>query len=213
MPRKSHSSTNEAPGEQRGEPRVRLLLRAGKLISEQGEFLCVLRDASARGIKARVFHELPLGLYELELGSGARYRVEPVWQDAGHAGFRFAEGPADIAALVDEAGPFPKRQIRLALNPPLTLCIALGAASLPACLRDISLHGARIEVEPGLAIGQLVRIEGEGLPPLHARVRWRRGKAHGLVFHQGFQLEALAELAARLQLGRLAGPRLARAKA
>jgi PilZ domain len=202
-----------APSDQRGAPRLTLLLRAGKLVSARGEFLCVLRDASASGLKARIFHELPHGCYELEVSSGQRYPIEQVWQEQGHAGFRFTEGPIDIAGLVDEAGPLPKRQIRLMLNPPLGLRLGLGEEIRPGQLHDISLHGARIEAEPGLALGQLVRIEGQGLPPLHGRVRWRRGKVHGLVFHQGFQLEQLAQLAARLQLGRPASAKIAPLKA
>jgi hypothetical protein len=71
----------------------------------------------------------------------------------------------------------------------------------------------RAEVEPGFALGQLVRIEAEGLPVLHARVRWRRGRNHGLVFHQGFSLGQLAELAARLQLDRPATAARDRARA
>lgn len=200
-----------AAQELRAAPRFTLMLRAAKLVTPVGEFLCVLRDASATGFKAKLFHPLPdVDGYELELGSGERFAVEPVWQADGHAGFRFSDGSIDVHALIEEAGEFPKRHIRLAL----TLPVAIEAAgeSRAAELRNLSQNGAAIEIELGLALGQLVRFKADGLPPLDGRVRWRRGKAHGLVFQQGFRLDQLAELAARLQLAG-AGPAPAMAAA
>lgn len=188
-----------AAQEMRAAPRFTLMLRAAKLATDEGEFLCVLRDVSASGFKAKLFHPLPdAGRFELELGSGERFIVEPVWERDGHAGFRFVGGPIDVHALVEEAGPFPKRHIRLALD--LPVLIEAGGLRHSAVLRNLSQHGALIEIEPGLALGQLVCFKAKGLPELDGRVRWRRGKAHGLVFQQGFRLDQLAELAARLQL-------------
>ena len=43
----------------RTEPRISLMLRAAKLAGSKGEFLCILRDVSATGLKARLFHPLP----------------------------------------------------------------------------------------------------------------------------------------------------------
>lgn len=189
------------PHDQRAARRFALLLRAGKLASEAGEYLCILRDASATGIKARLFHGLPPAhAFTLELGNGDRYRVEPVWQREGHVGFRFADGPIDVHTLMDEGSPFPKRSIRLKLALPLVVT-PVGGASRTAQLLDLSQQGARIEAAPGLALGQQVRIEAPGLPARHARVRWRRGAAHGLVFQEAFRLDELAVLAHRLQHG------------
>ena len=187
--------------DQRAAARFTLLLRAGKLVSDAGEFLCIVRDASTTGIKARLFHELPQDdRFDLELGNGDRYPVEPVWERDGHAGFRFAAGPIDVHALMDESTPFPKRSIRLRLELPLLVCPAGGAARLGQLL-DLSQQGALVMATPGFALGQQVRIEAPGLPARHARVRWRRGAAHGLVFQEGFKLDELAVIAHRLQAG------------
>jgi hypothetical protein len=174
------------------------MLRAAKLTCPVGEFVCILRDVSATGIKARLFHELPQQAeFALELGSGARWAIEPVWQRDDHAGFRFCAGPINLAALVDEAGPFPKRQLRLRLSLPVT--ISSGGVLLAATLHDLSQHGALVELDHYLALQQVVSLGGDALPMRHARVRWRRGQAHGLVFHDGFRLDELARLTAHLQ--------------
>lgn len=187
--------------DQRAAQRFTLLLRAGKLISAAGEYLCIVRDASTTGIKARLFHELPgTDRFDLELGNGDRYPVEPVWQRDGHAGFRFAEGPIDVHALMDESTPFPKRSIRLRLELPVLVTPAGGAAQLGQ-LSDLSQQGALIQAAPGFALGQQIRLEAPGLPARHARVRWRSGAAHGLVFQEAFRLDELALIAHRLQAG------------
>ena len=188
-----------APSDQRAARRYTLLLLTAKLIAPAGEFLCILRDVSATGLKARLFHDLPdVADWQLELGSGARHALEPVWQADGHAGFRFAAGPVDPHRLMDQdAGPFPKRHIRLRLELPVLLWADGAARAGRLC--DLSQLGAQIAADPPLALRQLVRIEAPGLPLRHARVRWRRGTAHGLVFHEAFRLDELAVLAAHLQ--------------
>lgn len=197
--RQAAARPHEVGADQRSARRFTLLLRAGKLVSPMGEYLCILRDVSSTGIKARLFHELPAAeTYTLELGNGDRYLLAPVWQREGHAGFRFADGPIDVHVLMDEAASFPKRSIRLKLDLPVMVAAA-GASRRLGTLRDLSQQGALIELAPDLALGQQVRIEAPGLPLRHARVCWRRGGAHGLVFQQGFRLDELAVLAHRLQ--------------
>ncbi|MEQ1541546.1 MAG: PilZ domain-containing protein [Novosphingobium sp.] len=186
--------------EQRAAARFTLILRAGKLACEAGQFLCVLRDASASGVKARLFHPLPeCPDYELELASGERYRLERVWQRGVDAGFRFAEGPIDIHALLSETGSFPKRTIRLQMALPVQL--ESDAVTYPALLCDLSQHGALVELDAQIPLGQPVRLECAGLPVLHGRVRWRRESAHGLVFQESFRFDDLARRVAALQLG------------
>ena len=203
MVRKSPSIRPEQrpPLEHRKTQRFTLLLRVGKLRTPDGEFLCVLRDVSDNGIKVRLFHAIPQDqVCELELGSGTRFRVSRIWQKHDHAGFRFAEGPIAVDQLIAEAGPFPKRHIRLRLHRPVPILLLVDELTLPAQLCDLSQHGAALALDQRLAIGCQVRIRGRHLPALSARVRWRRGNLHGLVFQEGFRLDVLAELAGRIQL-------------
>lgn len=193
--------TAATTGDQRSGKRYTLLLRAGKLVQEAGEFLCLVRDVSDSGLKLRLFHPLEIDPQsEIEFGNGERLEIECVWQKGGQAGFRFAQAPIDIHRLIDESGPYPKRHLRLRLAPPLPLLATANGLTEPGVLCDISQHGGAVALEQRLPIHAQVRIDAAPLPQLHARVRWRRGAMHGLVFQQGFRLDELAELAWRLQM-------------
>lgn len=197
--------------DRRSGQRYTLILRAGKLICSSGEFLCVLRDVSNTGLKARLFHPLPASpFYEVELSDGERLAIEPVWLRGCTAGFRFVGGPVDVNCLLAEAGPFPKRHIRLALAAELQVRLTDADGIQIGRFLDISQHGAQLDVAGGLLIGQRLRLEADGLPALQARVRWRRGTSYGVVFQQGFRLDELAALVARLQLGLEAAESVAR---
>lgn len=201
-PGQSLAVSNEAtvPDRRTGK-RFTLILRAGKLVCAAGEFLCVLRDVSDKGLKLRLFHPLPPApSYQVELGSGERLGVEPVWNRGHDVGFRFAAGPIDVHTLLAEAGPFPKRHIRLAIARELPVQLHCDGQDLTGRVIDISQHGAQIALPRTLALGQKLRFESPGFPVLQARVRWRRGGSHGLVFQQGFRLDELATLVAVLQL-------------
>lgn len=191
-------SSTQQSADQRSDSRVSLLLRAGKLIASQGEFLCIVRDVSAGGIKVRLLHDLPsANQFELELANGESYPLALIWQNEGYAGFRFLDRPIDLINVVDEPSRFPKRGIRLRLELPVG--IKIGTELHCAKLCDLSQHGAQIEIEPGLAIGQRVSLCADGFSELESRVRWRRRGAHGLVFQRGFRLDELAQLAAQLR--------------
>ena len=208
----SFAPEKRPPPEQRQAQRFTLLLRVGKLRTPDGEFLCVLRDVSDRGIKVRLFHPIPKDqVGELELGGGECFRVTRIWLKCNHAGFRFADGPIAVDRLIADADPFPKRHIRLRLHRPVSILLLFDGLTLPALLTDISQHGAALALDQRLAIGCQVRIEALHMPALYARVRWRRGGLHGLVFQEGLRLDALAELAVRIQLDRNERPDQSRA--
>lgn len=202
MARRKSTSPADAPppDDQRGARRFTLLLRAGKLITGEGEFLCLLRDVSAGGVKLRLFHPLPLqGDCTVELSSGARLAVRPVWQEGELVGLRFARGPVEVGALLEDAGPFPKRTIRLRLRQPCPLTIHEPDRTLPGALCDISQHGAALLCEERIAIGTALELAAEPIGAIAARVRWRRGNRYGVVFTQSFRLDELARFADHLQ--------------
>jgi hypothetical protein len=173
------------------------LIRSAKLICGAGEYLCVIRDVSATGVRLRIFHPLPPGQrFQLELSTGDRFEIERVWEATDHAGFRFADW-IDVQGFIAEASPYPKRALRLRLDHPAALATDAGASGVT--LRDLSREGARIETTLPLAIRQKVKLTGEGLPAIIANVCWRSSSAYGLVFQQVFTFEELARLAARLQ--------------
>ena len=181
----------------RGAQRFTLLIRTAKLVGESGEYLCIIRDVSETGVRLRLFHALPDDTrMALELANGEVYFIERVWERDSHAGFRFA-APIDVQAFIAEVSPYPKRQMRLRLQFPAVL--TTGVQASVATVRDLSPQGARIETARYLALGQRLKLEGDGFPAVMAKVCWRNGSDYGLAFEQVFTLEALAVLAARLQ--------------
>jgi hypothetical protein len=183
--------------DQRSVPRVTLLIRAAKLIADDAEFLCVVRDASEAGVSVRLFHPLPsdTGL-TLEMPNGDRHPLERVWEEDGKAGFRFSE-PVEIERIVEGPGRFGKRPVRVRVEIPCVL--VLGDRRIRATIGNLSQQGALVSTCEHLALAQRIKIEAEGLPEIAAKVRWRREEDYGLSFEDTFQFAELAELAFDLQ--------------
>ncbi|HSM53501.1 MAG TPA: PilZ domain-containing protein [Erythrobacter sp.] len=191
------------PADQRNAQRYSLLIRPAKLLSPQGEFVCILRDVSSTGVSTRLFHSLPACTnYTLELQSGQTYEMSRVWVREQEAGFEFTS-QVDVDRLVSEASEFPKRGLRLALQFPIT--VTAGVTRSMAVVENISQQGARFECKDLLALDQNVRLEGDGLRETRAKVRWRRGTQYGAVFDDTFSLRDFALLAASLQATGLLG--------
>lgn len=184
----------------RSAPRFTLLIRAAKLIADGREFLCIIRDASATGVKIRLFTPMPdHSELQIELGNGDRYPVELVWHTQDYAGFRFL-GEIDIERLLDEShGAFPKRQVRLRIA--LDAIVHSGGEAVRVAFQDISQQGAGIECEKWLLMNELVRVETGIMPPIYAKVRWRSHPRYGVIFEQTFKLDELARISAPIQLG------------
>lgn len=188
------------PGaDQREAPRFALLMRAAKLTCKQGEFMCVVRDASHSGVNIRLFHPLPDTDYlMLEFPNGDRHQLELVWQEGDRAGLRFAQA-ADIERLLEGPTRFSKRPIRVNLD--ISAQLLAGATASPARLLDLSQQGAKVICDTRHALDQRARLAAPGLGEVNAKVRWRRDNAYGLVFEDTFQFGDLAQIVAALQAG------------
>ncbi len=191
-PELAMASAAEQPADDRRQKgRVALVLRAIKLIAGSHEYLCILRDVSASGMKISLFHPVPKtdGMF-VETGQGNRYPVEMVWNEKNLAGFRFPE-KVNVGQLIeDTSGPFPKRQLRLHLA--LKARLVADGAVHNMTIHNISQQGACIECEKPLRNSELVKVETDGLPSIFAKVRWRNAPQYGLAFEQFFRLDELA---------------------
>ncbi|ASJ89894.1 PilZ domain-containing protein [Porphyrobacter sp. CACIAM 03H1] len=194
--------TPDTPGaEQRAAPRFTLLIRAAKLVSAQGEFVCVIRDVSETGVSVRLFHALPgCKDFALHMPAGAVYEISRVWEKGNEAGFTFTEA-VEVERLVNESSEYPKRGLRLGLCFPVTINVLAG--SFEAVVENLSQQGARLTCDRLLAIDQTVRLampDLSGKPrEVRAKVRWRREQHYGVVFDDTFTLGDFARLAALLQ--------------
>lgn len=196
------TDTSLASGEElRAAPRFTLLIRAAKLVSAQGEFVCVIRDVSETGVSVRLFHALPGGgPLELQMPGGGVYELRAVWERGNEAGFEFTK-PVDVARLINEASEYPKRGLRIGLCFPIK--VSTLTHSCEAIVENLSQQGARFECDSLFAIDQTLRIEsadgGLNLKEVRAKVRWRRDQQYGVVFDDTMTLGDFARVAARLQ--------------
>ena len=179
--------------ELRSAPRFTLLIRAAKLTSPVGEFLCVVRDASQTGVSVRLFHPLPADVpLALEMPNGDCHALERVWESEGKAGFRFA-GPVNLERIVESPSRFTRRAVRVNIEVPCDLLV--GLRRVPAKIRNLSQQGAQISTAEKLSLVQRVKIRAEGMPEVAGKVRWRRDDSYGLSFEDTFQFAELAALA------------------
>lgn len=186
--------------EDRAAPRFTLLIRPAKLHVGAAQFVCVIRDLSATGVSIRQFHDIAWDdPVVLELQTGDRHPVEPVWHRPGEAGFRFFD-PIAVDEVIGGCSAYPKRDLRFEIAWPIT--VQAQGVSNPAEVVNLSRQGALIECDALLAIGQAVMLEAKGLPMIEARVRWRKGSHYGMVFDTTFSLQQLAIAIEQLQRGR-----------
>lgn len=181
----------------RAAPRFSVMMRTAKLLSESGEYICVVRDISATGTKLRLFHEPPPDSHLfLELANGFRYAMERMWHADGHAGFRFSSA-IDVEEFIEEPNRHPRRPVRLQLR--LPAIVTVSSQQNGAMLIDLSQHGACVETGLPIAVGKPLRFEVEGMPVRHGHVCWRRENRHGLVFQDSLRLDEFARHARQLQ--------------
>lgn len=189
----------EAPtgADQRAARRYTSLIRAAKLVSAHGEFVCVIRDVSSFGISLRMFHDVPTDeTMGLELQNGDSFELRKVRSNGREASFTF-EDEVQVERLIRETWNYPKRQLRLNLTIPLTITTFTGRSE--ALTSNLSQQGASIECDARFALDQTVRLDSKHIPELRAKVRWRKDNCYGVVFDNTFTLREFAMLAAKIQ--------------
>lgn len=190
-------ATNNQVADKRSGQRFTLMLRFAKLKSAEGEFLCVLRNVSANGASAKLFHPLIItGPVEIEMPNGDCIAADMVWQRGDKAGFHFHQ-EMDLARLIEGPSSYPKRGARLALTVPVELCF--GGQVIAATIQNLSQQGAFITCDEHLPLMQHLMVRNKLMPEIRAKVRWRTEGGCGLVFDDTFQYADLARLVDILQ--------------
>lgn len=181
----------------RGEKRASLLIRSAKLVCQSGEYPCVVRDVSSGGCKLRHFEEMPPETYVLlELANGETFAMLRVWSRNMESGYRFLSS-IDVEAFIEEASDHPRRPIRLRIRH--SAMVWSEGKPVEALLVNFSQGGAGIDAAAELPLRKAVRLSIPGIPDQFARVCWRRGLAHGLVFDRSLSMAELARYAIDLQ--------------
>jgi hypothetical protein len=183
--------------ERRQGVRYMTVMRVATLQTEQGEELCLVRNISEGGLKARIWSNLDVGAPLV-----ARFKSDydlpgtVVWRRDDHIGVQF-RAPADVPLILsgDEtpAPGFRPRPPRIILEAPARLRV--GARDHRVTLRDISQGGVKVrldapdqwdEAEPPIVL--LLA----GLPATEGGQRWRDGEIVGIAFNTPIPLDALA---------------------
>jgi len=195
--------------EQRHARRVTILFQTVKLVTDDSEYLCVLRDASETGIKLRHFQPIPDGVgLRLQLANNDSLPIELVWQDDMFAGCRWVleDDPARIVNAANGGTPHPRLALRSLLHRRLGIRMStLLRGSLifdgeehAIRVSNLSAQGARVECDDEIDLGQEVWLKIHALGECAAVVRWLGDGEYGLVFEEALPFEKLARLTAAL---------------
>ncbi|WP_299328582.1 PilZ domain-containing protein [Parasphingopyxis sp.] len=197
-------SDPEFGGDNRAEPRMRLLYRTAKLIWDDHEILTVVRNVSRKGLAIRTFGAIDFpAQMKIELANGTVLPVKKEWQNEDSCGASF-RSPIDVEQFLATAPPgMARRPLRARVDYRATLKDT--DWQRPALIRDIGVGGALLELDypldkyrsPELAIGSL--------GSRTCVVRWSRRNCFGVEFSHPFPFTALAEWVVRIARNRNAG--------
>lgn len=171
------------------------VFRVGKLVTAQGQELCLVRNISSGGLMANVYspHD-PEERVEIELKAGKTVTGRIVWSRDKKIGVQF-DTKVEVADVLSphgsEADPdFVARAPRLDIH-----CrgrIRVGAHYRLIELRDISQGGAKFSPAGDVQVDDEVVLLLEGLPPWPGIVRWRHEDSAGVTFKTAIPFEQLA---------------------
>ena len=183
------SAGNEFPLDDGGEERRRgdrfvTILRVGVIIIDDRRELCLIRNMSSGGMLAHVYSKvIPNQRIAVELKSSQLIEGRIAWVAGANAGIAFDQ-PVDVAALL--ANPqvldngWRARAPRMEIDRLGTM--RAGSRTWFVQARDISLGGAKLELDDPPEAGTDVVVTLEGFHPVPATVRWNLSSECGLKF-------------------------------
>ena len=177
------------------------MLRSAKVVCQSGEYICLIRDLSLKGVSLSFLHAAPgESRIILALANGQTYPIQRVWEGKTRAGYSFAT-PVSLDEFRHEDQPFNVRPIRLSIEASARLID--GRRSHSAHLLDISVHGARIACEADMYPGRLVSLQVNGMAQQLCTIVWSdeglEPTHFGLRFQHPLRLRELAHTALSLQ--------------
>lgn len=184
-----------AVSDHRADQRHMSVFRVGKLITNRGQELCLIRNISSGGLMAHIYssHEVG-GSVEIELKAGRTVHGKVVWVRDRKIGVQFDE-KIDVA---DVLAPQPNESEPdyIARAPRLDIRrrgrLRIGAHYQLIELQDISQGGAKITPAGDAQVDDEVILLFEGLSPISGIVRWRHDEAIGVTFKTSLPFEQLA---------------------
>lgn len=181
--------------ERRNHHRHMAILRVGKLTANGSQELCLIRNISSGGLKARVYIPKNVGdTVAIELKSDQEISGTVQWVRDKDIGVQFGKS-VDVAALLASA-PLVTRGMRPRpprLDMSSLALLRLRSELLGIGICDISQGGAKIEIDQPLEVGDDVVIIVGDFRPLNSVVRWVRDGVAGVQFKQMIPYPELVE--------------------
>lgn len=180
--------------DQRSVPRQRLLLRTGKLVSKDKELICVVRDVSVDGFKAKLFQPIPMiSECDLVFANDTKFTVRKIWEESDQAGFEFTES-IDLSEILSLSfDKFPKRGLRINIDHGAR--ISDGNSMISGRLLNISQSGICISCSAPLPRSEKLFIRSNDLPLLNGRLRWSEDGLHGIMLSRPLTMDELTKFA------------------
>lgn len=180
-----------SPGRRQSE-RYTTTMRVGVMATDSGSELCLVRNISCGGLRARVYSNVEVGTRaSIELKSGQNVSGVVIWAKDDHIGLQF-DRPVDVEEVLSSAtsaadgqrARLPRIEVRR------FAMIRIGARILRAETLDISQGGVKLAVAQALELGEVV-VSIAGLYPLRGVVRWFDRDSAGVEFNDLVPLSRL----------------------
>jgi hypothetical protein len=191
-------SLTPAPEFRERAPRIMTVLTTGKLILEDREVLCRLRNLSATGMMVETSAPLEVD-QQVRVGmrSGDEFAARVAWSRDGAAGLALL-APINVEAALAVQPPRSRISRHVAARAPrlaLELPIEVDARGQPhsAVLLNISQSGARLRLPFRPLPDERLLLCIQGLPHKSGTVRWVRETEVGLGFFEALPFAMLAD--------------------
>lgn len=184
----------ETPVERREDQRYRRVLATGKLMLDDCEMFCFVRDLSVRGAKIETLTVPPVGqrlVFEMRgLGPCA---ARLVWNRGYLAGLAF-DSPQDLGAVSDRGTRqgYCARAPRFATDRLAQLRVA--GSTIAVELVDLSAGGARLRGTEALRTDTPACLILDGIAPRPGFIRWSRDGDVGFQFTPILDLPTLMQI-------------------
>jgi len=168
------------------------ICRVGLIHSDTTMNFCRVKNISAGGFMARIYHETSVGdQVKIEMKSGQLLQGSVVWAEDDHVGVAFKDR-IDIDATLSyqnlEAAYLP-RLPRIGVD--FRVRLRCGSRYHSGRVCDISQSGAQVQTTGSLAPETPVSVMLWDFPAIPGSVRWTRGTRAGISFNETVRLEPL----------------------
>lgn len=193
------------PTDSRADERILALLPVAKLVADDWQDLCRIRNISAGGVMAETTRRHDAGVSViLELNSNQHIPGSIVWTRDCTLGVKFDQS-VDLREILANRRPrigYRPRPARLEISCGAT--VRIGGLYYKVEVRDVSLGGMKVRLEDRDCAGKEVVVTVESLRPVKGRIRWHRDGMAGIVFDRPIPFDELAEwLSKRIEVASL----------